>query len=341
MPTYSIGRLKGRFVVVWTDEEGKRRRFRLNAADQGEASRAAAALFAEINQPRGGKVEELWKAYVQDRTGRAITATMEHTWKALRDRFGNMDSMAITVADCREHMKQRRAAGIQDGTLLTELGHLRIVLRWAEKNGYIQRAPYIERPTKPRPAEKHLTKTQARNLIVNAVMPHIRLYIILALSTGARNMAILQLTWDRVDFDRGLIDLRNPALTTPHKGRAIVPMTNTVRAALIGARGGALTDNVIEWGNAPVLSVKKALKAAALRAKVGHVSPHMLRHSAAVHMAEDGVPMEEIAQFLGHSNLNITRQVYARFSPDYLRRAASALEYEDIANPVPKQRRKT
>lgn len=281
---------------------------------------------------------ELWDAYIKDHAGRAIVGTMAHTWKALRDRFGNMDSSTITIADCREHMKERRAKQIQDGTLLTELGHLRMVLKWAEKSGFIQRAPYIERPPKPRPSEKHLTKIEARALIVAAAMPHIRLFIILALSTAARNRALLQLTWDRIDFDRGRIDLRDPSLTSPHKGRSIVPMTNTARAALLGAQPGALTDYVIEWGGCPVLSVKKSLGAASKRAKLGHVSPHMLRHSAAVHMAEDGVPMEEISQFLGHSSVTITRQVYARFSPEYLRQAASALEYEDLANIVVRKR---
>lgn len=43
-------------------------------------------------------------------------------------------------------------------------------------------------------------------------------------------------------------------------------------------------------------------------------------------MAEAGVPMEEIAQFLAHSNVEITRKVYARFSPNHLRQAAKALE---------------
>ena len=33
-----------------------------------------------------------------------------------------------------------------------------------------------------------------------------------------------------------------------------------------------------------------------------------------------------IAQYLGHSNVEVTRKVYARYSPDYLRKAASALE---------------
>lgn len=43
-------------------------------------------------------------------------------------------------------------------------------------------------------------------------------------------------------------------------------------------------------------------------------------------MAEAGIPMEEIAQYLGHANVEVTRKVYARYSPEYLRKAASALE---------------
>jgi integrase len=49
-------------------------------------------------------------------------------------------------------------------------------------------------------------------------------------------------------------------------------------------------------------------------------------------MAEAGVSMEEIAQYLGHRDVGITRKVYARFSPDYLRKAAAALEYDDLAD---------
>ncbi|HET8971861.1 MAG TPA: tyrosine-type recombinase/integrase [Pseudolabrys sp.] len=68
----------------------------------------------------------------------------------------------------------------------------------------------------------------------------------------------------------------------------------------------------------------------AKRAGVGHVSPHMLRHSAAVHMAEAGISMEEIAQFLGHDDVNTTRRVYTRFSPNFLKEAAAVLECGDF-----------
>ena len=58
------------------------------------------------------------------------------------------------------------------------------------------------------------------------------------------------------------------------------------------------------------------------------VTPHMLEHSATVHMAEDDVPMEQIWQFLGHSDVELTRRVYARLSPSSLKGAASALEFD-------------
>src|SRR4051812_4245168 len=60
------------------------------------------------------------------------------------------------------------------------------------------------------------------------------------------------------------------------------------------------------------------------------VSPHVLRHSAAVCMAEDGVDMEVIRQFLGHSDIETTRRIDARFSAMFLRDAADALELDDL-----------
>ena len=42
--------------------------------------------------------------------------------------------------------------------------------------------------------------------------------------------------------------------------------------------------------------------------------------------------MEEIASYLGHSDVKVTRSIYARFSPEYLAGAAEALNYDDIAD---------
>jgi site-specific recombinase XerD len=90
---------------------------------------------------------------------------------------------------------------------------------------------------------------------------------------------------------------------------------------------------VIEWAGKRVKSLKRGIKTARAEARNSKtVSPHVLRHSAAVHMAEEGRSMEEIDQSLGHSDINVTRKIYARFSPSYLKEAAAALEFDDLGS---------
>lgn len=332
MPQWRLTRLRGEFCLTWDEQDGTRRRFRLGTKNPQEAARKAPALFAELTRPKGTTVADLWAGYLVDMQGRAVTGTMAHTWKALKDRFAAMEAEAISIADCRAHVAERRAQvskrhpdGISDGTIHTELGHLRMVLLWAEKHGLIAKAPAIERPAKPEPKTDFLTRPEVAALRDAAKAPHVRLAIILMIATGARNEAALQLTWDRVDFERRMIMLRNPFDRGRRKGRATIPINDTLMAALSEARTGALTPFVVEWAGKPVKSIKRGLKAAGAAIGRPDVSPHMLRHSAAVWLAEDGHSMNEIAQYLGHDDVKTTTKIYARFSPTHLRKLADSL----------------
>jgi integrase len=250
--------------------------------------------------------------------------------RAVLAHFGHLDPAQITPEICRGYIAARRTLGRKDGTIWTELGHLRTVLNWAEKTGTIERAPHIERPPKPDPKTRYLTREEASRLLDTAAMPHIRLFIVLAITTAARTSALLELTWDRCDFDRGTIDLSSTALAFRRKGRATVPMNETARMALVEAKAGARTRFVIEWAGQRIKKVRRGIDAAARRAGIVGVTPHVLRHTAAVWMAESGHPMTEIAQYLGHSDSRITERVYARYSPTHLRKAADALELVDL-----------
>lgn len=137
--------------------------------------------------------------------------------------------------------------------------------------------------------------------------------------------AILDLTWDRVDFDHGTVDFRPMGRHQTNKRRVIVPMNATARAALLEAKAGALTDYVIEYGEKPVASVKTAIRETARRAGV-QCSPHVFRHTAGVWMAQADVPMQKIAQYLGHTSERMTFSVYGRYSPSFMRDAGAALE---------------
>lgn len=325
MQQWRITRYRGGFALTF-ERDGKRHRHSLGTADPGEAHAIAPALYAELTRPTGRRVVDLWAAYCKDKAGFAVIETMKYTWKALEPRFGSRDGDLITVEDCRAYTSDRRKAGKSDGTIHTELGHLRTVLKWAEKMQLIDRAPAIERPRKPDPKDRYLTREEARRIIAAAKTPHLKAAMYLMLGTAARVTAILELTWDRVDFERRLIYLRDPEDKTRRKGRAVVPINSSLLSVLLETKSGALTNHVIEWAGEPVKSLKRGIATAANAAGIEGVSAHVFRHTAAVWMAEAGVPMEEIAQYLGHSSSEITRRVYARYSPDYLRRAASVLE---------------
>ena len=330
MPEWRITRYRGKFALTFDelqpDGTSKRRRFGLETDDRAEAERRAPSAFAAVTRPGGTTVAELWDGYTRDRDGRAVLETMKHTWKALAPRFGKTEGELVSIADCRAHTEARRLAGKSDGTIHTELGHLRMVLKWAEAHKLIGRAPAIERPAKPEPKEACLTRGEVDAMIAAANAPHIVLAIRLLIGTGARVTAALELTWDRVDFERGMIHLRNPFDKTRRKGRSSVPMNGKLRAALTAAKAGAQTPFVIEWAGRPVKSMKRGLRAAGTAIGRPDVSAHMLRHSSAVWLAEDGHSMSEISQFLGHGDSRITARVYARYSPDHLRSLAASLE---------------
>lgn len=325
---YTIGRLRGGFAVSWI-EGGKRRRFQLAARSRKEAEAEALDIIRRETIPAGGAtVATLWEAYREDRAGRVIAQKMKYS-PAVLGAFGHLRPDQITTQTCREFTAKRRAQGIKDGSIWTELGHLRTVLGWAALRRLIASAPYIERPQKPAPKDRWLTHDEIARLLSAAETPHIKLAIVLMLTTAGRVGAVLDLTWGRVDMARRQIDLRLDA-EGPRKGRAIVPINGMARAALTVAKEAALSDHVVEWAGGPVRSIRKGFETAVTRAGLTGVTQHTLRHTAAVHLAAAGVPMAKISQYLGHSNEALTARVYARFSPDHLVEAGDILDFTKI-----------
>ena len=326
MRDYRIGRLKGRFVVMWNEPDGARRRYRLAADTLKEAEREARDLILQASAPQAGMtVAQIWAAYQAEMGERRQAAKLAQTGRNVLPELGHLTAENVTPDDCRLYTAKRRKAGRMDGTIRTELGCLRSALLWAQKQRLIIRSPRIELPQTPPPRERYLTRDEVAKLIEAAGEPHIKLALLLMLTTAGRSGALFELTWNRVDLDRRVIKLSASDIG-PRKGRATVPINDSLMAVLQTAKSAALSDYVIEWGGRRVRSIKTGFKAAVERAGIAHCTPHDLRRTAGRFMAEAGVPIEEIAQYLGHANPNITRGTYAKFSPDHLRKAAGALE---------------
>jgi integrase len=327
-----IGRLNGRFVVSWW-VDGKRRRYRLEADSLRDAEREALDVIArEAGTTKPETIADVWSAYRAEKEGRRVADAMKHEAKAVLGHFGHLRPDQVTTATCRAYTAARRAQGKGDGTIWTELGHLRSALKWAEAHRLIDRAPPVERPAKPKPKDRWLTKAEAVRL-VQAADGHIRLAILLMLGTACRVGAALDLTWNRVDLERRQIVLGLPDATT-RKGRATVPINADLMAALTVAKRAALSEYVIEWSGGPVASIKTGFNSAVERAGLEGVTPHVLRHTAAVWMVADGAPMAKVSQYLGHTSTSVTERVYGRFAPDHLRDVAASLEFMPAASQV-------
>ena len=322
---FRIGRLKGQFVVTWW-EDGKRRRYRLDALSRKEAeSEAIAVVRREVIAGSDRTIATLWELYRTEKQGRRVAVAMKSEWAVIGPHFGHLTHNQIDTAVCRAYVRAQRKASRGDGTIWTELGHLRTVLEWARKGQLIPYAPAIERPSKPPPKDRWLNDAELEALLSANCAHHILVAMHLMLGTAARHEAAVELTWDRVDFARKQIDLRVRA-DGPRKGRAVVPMNDTLAAVLFDAKQKAMSDYVIEWAGKPVKRIKTGFYAAAAKAGLKDVSPHTLRHTAGVRMAAAGVPMQKISQYMGHTSTAVTERVYARFAPDHLRDAARALD---------------
>lgn len=327
MPDISIGRFRGGFCVYW-HEDGKRKRYQLKARTRAEAEPEAIDLYRRNHTPLSGgeNIADLWNDYQNDLGDKPSAKTMGYTGKAVLEHFGHYRPDQVSKSLCQSYESKRYSQGKSTGTVWTELGHLQSTLNWARKTKRIEEAPHIWRPAKPEKDKRILNAGEISALIDAAHDPHIRLAIILLFGTAARVGAVLDLTWDRVSFENGNINLRVDDAKT-RKGRAIVPMSNGVRAALSTAKQLALSEHVVEYAGGRIKSIRKGFYNAVERSGIGHVTIHEVRHTAAVTMLSAGIPIEKVGQMLGHSNLAVTYKVYARYLPQHMQDAADVLDF--------------
>lgn len=323
MPHYRAKLYRGKFYAVWTDEHGRTKRQALRTTDREEAERRIADFRRDMATPTGSTVADYVEAYLAYKENRVRDhRRLVGAWNNAKKTFGPLRPDQITPELCETYAGDRRAMGRGDGTILKEINVVRQGLNWNKVSG-----ARFEAPTTPPPRDRYLTKAEARALLSGCFQPHIRLFVRLALQTGGRRAAILDLTWDRVDFGLNRIYLIKPGEQNRKRRALSVPISDQLRPELLRAKEVAQSPYVIEYAGERVLNVKRGFAGAVRRAGLNDVTPHDLRHTAAVWMAEAGIPFEEIAQYLGHSSTKVTFAVYARFSPTHLQRASKSLEF--------------
>jgi integrase len=333
---------RGTYSAYWRENGGPRRRS-LQTDDIALAKqRLEDVKKASVNS--GGTIKDAWNLYSAGRFPElADPQRLKDAWKKLEPFWGALRPDQISRELCKAYTAKRKKDRVRTATIRKEIATLRSAVNYTKPVGKQQ----IWMP--PKPKDLWLRRDGARAFLeVCECTPHLHLFVLLALSTAARKGALFDLQWDQVNFERNQINLETRHSEVgddedglgwgkddgiARKGRAIVPMHESLRAEMLKHVKARTTNYVIEFGGKPIKSIKRAFNRAKadMARKTGEpewekLTPHVLRHTAAVWMAEAGISMEIIAQFLGHTDPRITAQTYARFAPDHLKKAAQTLD---------------
>ena len=328
---------RGAWHIIWY-EHGTRRRISAGTANPTIARQSLADFEASlIHRPDILTVTEALSRYCASRDGKImahdrILQAAKHLAADIgplrvdqmnQARWDGYRAGRITKPRPREFDHKPRP--VASGTLRREYTVLRAALRLAWKDGFLLKPPQIEPPAESQSRDRYLTKDEARALIQHAHTLHVRVFVALAIYTGARRGAILGLTWDRVQ--NGIIDFQEPGRQLTAKRRSIVPVNPQLAVILAEAQAAAVSDHVVEWQGRAVptglrWSWAKLCVASGLTWKP---TPHHIKHSAASWMAMDGVQITQAADWLATDERTL-RKVYRKFDPAYLRSVMGALD---------------
>lgn len=143
---------------------------------------------------------------------------------------------------------------------------------------------------------------------------------VLAYFTASRRSAIEKLTIPQIKRDQGMIELLPAGQTQTSKRRPPVPITNEYSAfidRLLAERQSDL-GYALDKGTAIYTAFQRAVKSAGLGGT--GVVPHTLRHTRAVHLAQDGVDLFVIAGLLGDT-FKTVQDTYLHHCPSHIRTA--------------------
>ncbi|GLQ82612.1 integrase [Mesorhizobium huakuii] len=345
----------GIWYVHWTEDRiGKRVTTR--EYDIANARKILGAYLLEGGPIASPRLSKIWAIYCEKHVDvKMATPQSAHlSWKQLRPYFASLRVSDLNQDAVDEYVTKRTSGRlgrkVAPPTVLRELVYLRAALRFCADRGFVS-AKYVRKLQLPEPGEPRQRwlrddeiarlkeAARARRKQKGGHRAHrlsrVERFIALALETGARQQALLDLTWERVDFEIGTIELDVPGRRKTKKGRATVPISDALLPVLERAYAERICDLVLDnngaiWPGLQRVAIDAALVDESNRSKKRRnpkatgVSANVFRHTAATIMARHGAPIFKIAKILGNSPRMIER-VYAKHQPEDLREAVNLI----------------
>lgn len=243
--------------------------------------------------------------------------------------LGTKSIPELTVHDIDKLRVKLERAGKSPQTVKHVLTLIKRMLNFALRRGYVESIPgtlHITMPTVDNKVTENLTAEQVQKLLkaLDEEADQVQASLVrLALFTGMRRGALLNLQWSDLDFERGFITLRGDV--AKKQKTETIPMNDQARLilnALPHGRGPYVFPG--RYDDKPRGNISPMLKR--VRKKVGLPESfrplHGLRHSFASWLASSGqVSMYELQKLLTHSSPQMTQR-YAHLHDDALKKAS-------------------
>ena len=220
-------------------------------------------------------------------------------WKAQIGAYTLADVTAPMIVDCREKLAReeiRKGVRRSPGTVnryLAALSHTFTVARtewhWVRENPLRDVSTLKE----PRGRVRFLSDDERKRLLFEckAHSPELYAIVVLALSTGARQGELLNLRWQTVDLNRGLIVLED----TKNGERRGIPLQGHARDLIrdLGKVRRIDSDLLFPSRRYPdkAINIQKIWERAVARAEIADFRFHDLRHSTDSHLAMNGASL--------------------------------------------------
>lgn len=341
----------GTYYVHWTDKRIGRRVSTRSKSMDGAKSFLAHWLLIESAPPADKSavlsLADVWSVYREKHVERKAASTYgaDLAWAQMEPFFGHRMANEFNQTTIDAYVDQRTSGKlgrkVKPQTVTKELSYLRAAVKFCATDRIRLVDPAIagrklELPEQGEARDRWLTMTEMNALLTAAgrMRKGDRLsrgerFLWLALETAGRKQALLDLEWSRVDFDTRVIVLDVPGRKKTKKRRATVPISTALMPVLRRAYDERIGDLVLDnkgaiWPTIQHIAInaglasKDLLPASGQKPKATGISPHVLRHTAATHMARKGVPLWLIAKILGNT-IAVTEKTYAKHCPEDLR----------------------
>ena len=324
---------------VWYDGDRRQTRYAsLETEDQGEAQRRLAQWFLANSEIRDERPQQQLIEFVLRRhyelhgkhlaSAKAIAASHAY-WSTY---FEDATVADVTSARVVGFVRALREANLSDAYIRRILADGKAAINAAVKRGELTHAPHIVigLVAEPPPRERILKPSEMANLLDATTIPHVRLYMLLALGTMARPEAITDLTTWSIDWGSGSIDLLPRGRVQNKKRRPIVPIVKTLRPILAALPVGAL----ITFNGRQVQSVRTSFEKCVDEAGLSGtgVNRYTLRHTIISEAMKRCAEPWQVERFAGHRTGSKTTERYVKFSAGYLGKAAAAIDdyFEEV-----------